>query len=690
MPDGLYLFMGVSHIILAVTSLTAGIVVYFRNRRSSVNKTFAYFSILMTLWASSYFFPFFPNDAYLVLLSERLLHLPANFIAVAHLHFICAFLGIHRQKLQKRIITAGYLVGLFFLFFIPTSLFLKDAVPKPPLYFYPNLGIVYHFWLVGWLSLIAYSVYLLFKHYKLSQGIKKQQIKYVLIGDILTFSTGSTNFLLAYGIPVPPMLNIITLAQTMTFVYVILRYRLINVSVGLMNIVKQVIAIFLAFLTAFVAFKFVYPDAEELNWIIPGVFIIFVFYQAVAKLVNSSYLYKALQLSDFNKLDKYSDYFRNKEAFYPSIEALQEEIKKVFVNKLEIKHARIIPIVEKESNEFHQLIKYFKKNHTFLVTEEIDLKQKALRIEYPYFKELQSLGNVCFPLFFQKNKIIGFFVLGPKPYNNPYSEQELELLKSVALHLSLSLAVTLYNRRMQQEVARKTKALKREIAKNRALIAQQVEFITVTAHEFRTPLSIAKFQLEDLLSRKHRNRQLVADIEVVADAINDVVTLTQTLFDVQQYDLKKVVLEVSKADILPFLQRVAGHYQPIVSEKSKTLKYHNQSKKKAVLVPFDEAKLTQVVHNVIDNSIKFADAIILEFYDEADSILIKISDNGPGIADSSKTVIFEKFHTQKSSISKGVGLGLYLCKKIVKLHKGDIWVEDSPSGGAEFCIRLPK
>ena len=71
-----------------------------------------------------------------------------------------------------------------------------------------------------------------------------------------------------------------------------------------------------------------------------------------------------------------------------------------------------------------------------------------------------------------------------------------------------------------------------------------------------------------------------------------------------------------------------------------------------------------------------------------DGVLIKICDNGKGIPKTSRKRIFEKFQTV--NMGSGIGLGLYICKKVVELHKGEIWVEDADLGGAAFCFSLRK
>jgi two-component system, OmpR family, sensor histidine kinase KdpD len=100
-----------------------------------------------------------------------------------------------------------------------------------------------------------------------------------------------------------------------------------------------------------------------------------------------------------------------------------------------------------------------------------------------------------------------------------------------------------------------------------------------------------------------------------------------------------------------------------------------------------------VFYNIISNAKKFLPEkgkIIFRVYEKERYILFEIADNGPGIPNELKKSIFEKFRTNHMGRSEGMGLGLYICKKIIELHKGKIWIQDSQGGGATFCIQLKK
>jgi signal transduction histidine kinase len=213
----MYIYLFISAIFTGVTSIILGTLVYFGDTKNKINKLFGIMCLFLAIWSFGYFFPIVQDNKELSLLSFRLLHVGALFIAPSHFHFTCVFLGIGEQK--KKFIIFGYLINLFFLFFIPTRFFIEDIVPKGNFVYWAEPGIAYHFWLALWMSYVAGFVYLFFSYIKKTTGIYKQQIKYLWIGSMITFGGGITNFLLFYDINIPPYANILAAAQSIILAY---------------------------------------------------------------------------------------------------------------------------------------------------------------------------------------------------------------------------------------------------------------------------------------------------------------------------------------------------------------------------------------------------------------------------------------------------------------------------------------
>src|SRR5690606_33044857 len=105
----------------------------------------------------------------------------------------------------------------------------------------------------------------------------------------------------------------------------------------------------------------------------------------------------------------------------------------------------------------------------------------------------------------------------------------------------------------------------------------------------------------------------------------------------------------------------------------------------------DAPQLRQVFHNLLTNAYKFTPKngrIVLQVQDNDPFILFQVIDTGKGVPPTMKKVIFNKFRT--NSKGAGIGLGLYICKKIVELHNGKLWVKEGSDQGATFCIQLER
>jgi two-component system sensor histidine kinase KdpD len=111
------------------------------------------------------------------------------------------------------------------------------------------------------------------------------------------------------------------------------------------------------------------------------------------------------------------------------------------------------------------------------------------------------------------------------------------------------------------------------------------------------------------------------------------------------------------------------------------------------LVQFDAMLLERVFSNLLENAAKYTppgSVVVIDAQVQDDRLEVSVSDNGPGIAPGSEEAIFEKFtRGVKESPTPGVGLGLAVAKAIVEAHRGRIWAERSPDGGARFVFTLP-
>jgi signal transduction histidine kinase len=207
-----------------------GIVVILKNRKDIINKLFFGLSFSVVLWSLSYWQWMSADNFSSALFWSRILSIGSLFIPIFYFHWIIAFAGLNKRK--QRLIKSIYAVVFIFLLFSFSNYFIKGVEPKHIFSFWPVPGILYNLYLIFiYFGLTAYSLFILGRQYKVSSGEKKQSIKYIIIGSLIGFGGGATNFFLWYNIPIYPYGNILGSVYPIVFAIATFKYGLFNIKV---------------------------------------------------------------------------------------------------------------------------------------------------------------------------------------------------------------------------------------------------------------------------------------------------------------------------------------------------------------------------------------------------------------------------------------------------------------------------
>ncbi len=244
-----------------------------------------------------------------------------------------------------------------------------------------------------------------------------------------------------------------------------------------------------------------------------------------------------------------------------------------------------------------------------------------------------------------------------------------------------------------------TKKVEQKEAVERAAKAKS-EFLANMSHELRTPmhaiLSFAKFGLKKCATAD------VATIEDYFKTIHNSGTrllgLLNDLLDLSKFELGRMVIKKSSEDFLSVIAHTKGELGPLLEERGVTLQ--TEVLAGDTRSTFDKQRMIQVLINLISNSIKFSpnggEIRVTVFEDcspgGAKELRCSVGDEGPGIPEGELETVFEKF-TQSSSTKSGAGgtgLGLPICREIVKAHGGRIWAENRKPKGALFSFVVPR
>jgi two-component system, OmpR family, sensor histidine kinase VicK len=249
-----------------------------------------------------------------------------------------------------------------------------------------------------------------------------------------------------------------------------------------------------------------------------------------------------------------------------------------------------------------------------------------------------------------------------------------------------------------------------DVAEQRREERQRAEFISTASHEMRTPVAAIEGYLALAMNDK------VASIDLKArDYLEKAHTSTQHLGKLFQDLLTSAKAEDGRLSNHPavlemgsFIQKLSDDLRFSAEKKGMGVEYISGITSHAdatggsskTVQPFyyvyaDQDRLSEVITNLFDNAVKYSEKgkISLGVTGNEQVVQFFIRDTGPGIPASDLPHLFQKFYRVDSSATRtigGTGLGLFICRKIVELYSGRIWVESTVGQGTTFYINLPR
>jgi signal transduction histidine kinase len=265
-----------------------------------------------------------------------------------------------------------------------------------------------------------------------------------------------------------------------------------------------------------------------------------------------------------------------------------------------------------------------------------------------------------------------------------------------------------WNQELEQRVAERTGELEATAARlraNEASLSRAVdamrdtdrrkdEFLAVLAHELRNPLAPVSYAVEILQAGGLDEERRAWCHEVISRQVGHLTRLVDDLLDVSRITRGKIELRLERLDLRSVIAGAVDSSRPFVESHRHALEAPPAVE--PVWVDGDAVRLTQVIANLLNNAAKYQEdggRIRIAAAREGDSAVVRVRDEGIGMAPEILARVFEPFMQADHSLHRshgGLGLGLSLVRSLVELHGGSVEARSDGLGrGSEFVVRLP-
>ena len=219
-------------------------------------------------------------------------------------------------------------------------------------------------------------------------------------------------------------------------------------------------------------------------------------------------------------------------------------------------------------------------------------------------------------------------------------------------------------------------------------------FISNVSHELKTPMTTIAGFIDGMLDGTIPQERHAHYMKIVSNEVKRLSRLVTSMLSLSRIDRGELKVNRQKFDLFSLIITILASYeQKIVARK---LHITGLEDFRSITVNADPDLMYQVVYNLIENAVKFTDeggTIHFGVEETRYDISVSISNTGPGIPPEDIRYVFDRFYKTDKSRSidkKGMGLGLYIAKTIMRLHGGDIYVESRVNEFTTFTFRLPR
>jgi signal transduction histidine kinase len=233
----------------------------------------------------------------------------------------------------------------------------------------------------------------------------------------------------------------------------------------------------------------------------------------------------------------------------------------------------------------------------------------------------------------------------------------------------------------------------RDVAQRRALDDLRTRFVSMVTHELRTPVTVMKSVLSALCATgaitDSRALSLLSSAGRQAERLSSIVENLLVLSGLQTG--RRLELYLSPVDLPRLVEEVCARFK--TEESQPNLRVHLDDAPAAAVA--DEYLLGQLLEELVDNAIKFSPReapVDITVSQDEDQALFVIDDEGAGVSAHQQERVFDPFfqgQEDSARLTGGMGLGLFMARRIAQTHGGNIWLEPKPPPGMRVCFTIP-
>ena len=236
-----------------------------------------------------------------------------------------------------------------------------------------------------------------------------------------------------------------------------------------------------------------------------------------------------------------------------------------------------------------------------------------------------------------------------------------------------------------------------DVTREKVIERMKTEFVSIAAHQLRTPLSVIKWILKmflegDLGKLNSLQREF---LDKAYHSNERMIRLINDLLNVARIEEGRFLHKISKEDIIRLITRRVEMAKVLARQKGLQLVL-KKPKKKVPQITMDVEKISLAVQNLLDNAIHYSKkgriTVSIGYLSRKKEIIFSIKDPGIGIPKDQEKRVFSKFFRGANAVkeeTEGTGLGLFIAKNIIEAHKGRIWFESKENKGTAFYFVLP-